>query len=299
MVLLFLLALSALQAYGLEDNAQWEKKLQEWRVKRAAELSTPDGWLTVVALDWLKPGKNTLGTTEQDGIRLPGSKQEHYGVLELDKDHVWLRAPAEGFPKTLRVNGHKAKEQEVVLDWHHATKFTAGALTFFVIQRADQFAVRVKDSQAAARLNFRGLNWYAPDTNYRIEAEWVPYPALRSINIQNVVGLTTQGFAAGVARLKINGQEITLEPFVSDANARSLMFVIRDATSGKTTYAASRFLHTGLPDHGLSTPGKLVLDFNRLENPPCAFTEFATCPLPPEENRLHVALEAGEKIYSH
>jgi uncharacterized protein len=298
-VLLLVLVASGLSGYGLADNQESEKKLQEWRSQRVRELLAPDGWLAVVALDWLKTGKNTFGTSEQDYVQLPGKDHEHYGVLDVEQTHVWLRAPDGGFPANLRVDGHKASEQEVILDGKHATTFTAGSLKFFVIQRADKLALRVKDSQAAGRLNFRGLRWYAPDPRYRIEAQWVPYPELKAINIQNVVGLTTQGFAAGVAKLTIDGQEITLEPFVSDANAKSLMFVIRDATSGKTTYAASRFLHTGLPDHGLSAPGKLVLDFNRLENPPCAFTEFATCPLPPEGNRLHVALEAGEQRYDH
>jgi hypothetical protein len=143
------------------------------------------------------------------------------------------------------------------------------------------------------------LQWYAPDPSYKIEAEWIPYDAPKEVNIQNVVGIATKGLVPGVARFKIQDQTITLEPTVQSLSGNSLLFVIRDATSGKTTYAASRFLHTGLPDHGLLKPGRILLDFNRLENPPCAFTPYATCPLPPDSNRLKVALAVGELRYDH
>jgi len=287
------------QVHAQGGDSEWRHELEKWRSNHAAGLTAPDGWLTVVALDWLKAGRNTVGTTEQDDIRLPGKDHLHYVVFELEKDDIWLRAPEGGIPSSVRVDGHQAQERAMILEGAHPTTVSVGTFSFFIIRRGDQFAVRVKDTNAEARLHFSGLNWYPPDPGYKIEATWIPFPELKKVNIQNAVGITTQGYVPGIARFQLHGQEVELEPFVSDANAKSMMFVLRDATSGKTTYPASRFLHVALPDHGLNAPGRIILDFNRLENPPCAFTAFATCPLPPAMNRLQIALEAGEERYGH
>jgi uncharacterized protein (DUF1684 family) len=299
-----LLAVLALLAFAVHPGAfgqdqSYASTLQQWRHEHAASLSKPDGWLAVVGLEWLKPGDNTFGTDPGDSVRLQGQGNAHWGIIRVAQDGLRLIAPAGGFPADLEVDGHAAGEQEIVVDGPKPTQFTLGTLTFFAIRRGDQTALRVRDSQAPARFGFHGLQWYAPDPSYKIEAEWIPYDAPKEVNIQNVVGIATKGLVPGVARFKIQDQTITLEPTVQSLSGNSLLFVIRDATSGKTTYAASRFLHTGLPDHGLLKPGRILLDFNRLENPPCAFTPYATCPLPPDSNRLKVALAVGELRYDH
>lgn len=297
---LFLLTSSTVIYATDKDQTQaWADQLQRWRVQRAAALTAPDGWLSVVALDWLKPGANTIGTSTSDSVRLQGPGSVHFGVIDVEASALRFKAPAGGFPLELQIDGHPAQEQAIVVNDAHPTKFTAGTLTFFIIRRGDQLAVRVKDSQAPARLGFHGLNWYPPDPQYRIEADWVPYPEPKEVDVQNVVGITTKGLVPGVAKFRIQGQDIALEPVIEDPDQKNVMFVLRDATSGKTTYPASRFLYANLPDNGLQKPGKIVLDFNRLVNPPCAFTPFATCPLPLENNRLKVALEVGEKRYDH
>jgi uncharacterized protein len=286
-----------IQAHG--DDLSWNNQLPQWRTEHAASLSAAEGWLSLVGLEWLKPGDNTFGTSLNSRIRfhIPGNHQ--FGVIRVEPNGLQLRSPRRGFPEDFRVDGHLAKEQGVIVDGSNPTRFTAGTLTFFVIRRGDQLALRIKDSQAPTRVGFHGLHWYAPNPSYRIQAEWIPFAEPKHETIQTVIGTTTQGLVFGVAKSTFEGQEIQLESVVQDENAKSLLFVIRDATSGKTTYAASRFLHTGLPDHGLRDKGTLVLDFNRLENPPCAYTPYATCPLPPLSNRLNVALAAGELRYSH
>jgi len=299
MVFAFLLLAVGERAYSADTDRIWSDQVQQWRQKHAASLSAPDGWLSVVALDWLKTGSNTFGSASNDSIRLASAGNTHYGIIDVQKDVVKLKAPAEGFPATLRVDGHAAAEQNIVVDGPHPTLFNAGTLTFFVIRRGEQLALRVKDSRAPARLAFRGLHWYPPDPRFRIEAEWTPFSEPKQVNIQTLVGVTTQGLIPGIAKFTLDGQEIVLEPFVESPDSKELMFVIRDATSGKATYPASRFLHTGLPDHGLSNPGTIVPDFSSLENPACACTPFATCPLPPASNRLRVALPAGELKYGH
>jgi hypothetical protein len=296
-VLALLASFFHLRAFG--EDQSYLSTLQQWRLQHAASLSTTDGWLTVIGLEWLKPGNNTFGTAADNSVRLGAPGSAHLGIIHVGQGGLQLQAPTGGFPADFQVDGHAAKNQEIVVEGPMPTQFTFGTLTFFVIRRGDQTALRIKDSQAPARLGFHGLQWYAPNPSYKIEAEWIPYDEPKQVGIQNVVGIVTPGLVPGVARFKIQDQVISLEPTVQSLNAKSLLFVIRDATSGKTTYAASRFLHAELPDHGLLKPGTILLDFNRLENPPCAFTPYATCPLPPDSNKLKVALEVGERNYAH
>jgi uncharacterized protein (DUF1684 family) len=296
-VLALLASFVPLGAYG--EDQSYASTLQQWRLQHAASLSTPDGWLAVVGLEWLKPGDNTFGTAADNSVRLGALGSAHLGVIHVGQSDLQLQAPTGGFPADLLVDGHAATNQEILVDGPKPTQFTFGTLTFFAIRRGDQTALRIKDSQAPARLGFHGLHWFAPDSNYRIEAEWIPYYEPKKVGILNVVGIVTPGLVPGVARFKIQDQIVSLEPTVQSLSGKSLLFVVRDATSGKTTYAASRFLHAELPDHGLLKPGKILLDFNRLENPPCAVTPYATCPLPPNSNKLKVALEVGELNYAH
>jgi uncharacterized protein (DUF1684 family) len=295
----FLLLAHGAHGFSADTDRLWSDQLQQWRQKHAASLSAPDGWLSVVALDWLKTGSNTFGSASNDSIRLAPAGNIHYGIIDVQTNMVRLKAPAQGFPAELRVDGHAAAEQTIVIDGPHPTLFTAGTLTFFIIRRGEQLALRVKDSQAPSRLSFRGLHWYPVDPRYRVEAQWIPLSEPKQVNVQTAVGIVVRGLVPGIAKFTIQGHEIALEPVVESLDDKGLMFVLRDATSGRTTYPASRFLHTSLPDRGLSHPGRIVLDFNRLENPPCAFTPFATCPLPLDGNRLRVALPVGELNYGH
>lgn len=298
LTLSFLAAVSS-NLLAAEGDPTWNGQLKSWRVEHAAALSAPDGWLSLVGLEWLKPGDNSFGTAAGDRIHMQGKPNIHFGIVHVEQGKLQLRAPVGGFPSELRVDGKPAAEQTIIVDGPNPTKFTAGTLTFYVIHRGDQEALRIKDSQASTRVHFYGLRWYAANPSYKIEAEWVPLAQPKQVTVESVIGTTSTGFVPGYAKFKLHGQEIHLQPVVQKLDVNTLLFVIRDATSGKETYAAARFLHTGLPDHGLRESGKITLDFNRLENPPCAFTHYATCPLPPESNRLKVAINAGELRYSH
>ena len=156
----------------------------------------------------------------------------------------------------------------------------------------------MRNNDATERAHFAGRHWYDPDPAYRIRAQWIPYPEPRKVSVQSVINTTTEAELLGEVRFNLNGQELTLKPVFYSEHEKELFFVLRDATSKTTTYQASRFLYTALPDHGLKEAGSVELDFNRLENPPCAFTAYATCPLPLEENRLKVAIPVGE-LRSH
>jgi uncharacterized protein (DUF1684 family) len=170
-------------------------------------------------------------------------------------------------------------------------------LKLTILKRADRFVVQIKDADAPARKAFHGLNWYAPDPRFVVTARWIPFRPPQVEEIPTALGTTLKLRAPGLAMFLLDGKVLHLEPVIEDPRGKTLLFILRDETSTTATYGGGRFLHAGLPDHGLEEPGSLTLDFNRLENPPCAYTTYATCPLPPAQNRLQVALEAGERRY--
>jgi hypothetical protein len=167
----------------------------------------------------------------------------------------------------------------------------------YVIRREARFALRIKDSKSPSIVGFHGLKWYPPDDAYRVTAKWIPYSPFKTITLATLVGTNYNQPVPGAAEFTLNGKTFRLEPVLEDPAVAKLFFILRDTTSKTTTYGACRFLYTDLPTNGLDKAGELVLDFNRLENPPCAYTPFSTCPLPPLGNRLPVPLPVGEKRY--
>jgi hypothetical protein len=290
---------TVLAVAGTADT-QWTSDLLAWRAHREAGLARPDSWLTLVGLHWLQPGANTFGSAADNRIPLSAPAGSHLGVLELSGKQVRLTAPAGGFPASLRIDGKPAHDGVLNDDEaDHPSGLTAGSLTLTVIHRGDRFALRVKDAQAPVRVNFHGLHWYEADPKYRIEAKWIPWTPAHQEKIPTILGTTVLMPAPGIAEFTLDGHTMQLEPVLEEPGAKQLFFILRDTTSHTTSYGAGRFLYTEFPDHGLDKPGHLVLDFNHLQNPPCAYTPYATCPLPPEKNRLAVALPVGEKRYSH
>jgi uncharacterized protein (DUF1684 family) len=280
-------------------DAAWRNDLAQWRVERAKGLSAPDGWLTLVGLDWLRPGSNAIGLAPDNQIKLSGHAPEHLGIVEVNGNQLRLVAPASGFPPHLLVDGQPAREGPIRPDDEKASVLSDENLTMIVLHRGDRFALRIKDAQSPTRTGFRGLHWYAPNPAYRVTAKWIPFNPPHTEKIPTVIGTTLDMPAPGLAEFTLNGKTVQIEPVLEEPDAKEFFFILRDATSHTTTYGASRFLYTSLPDHGIDKPGTVVLDFNRLQNPPCAYTPYATCPLPPYINRLAIPIEAGEQRYSH
>jgi uncharacterized protein len=281
-----------------DDQATWRHDLLIWRSQRAAGLQAPEGWLSLVALGWLQEGDNSFGSAEDCRVQISGKIPAHTGVVRLERGTLRFSPPAEGFPKDLLVDGQPAREQVLLADdADKPSKLTIGTITIIVIHRDDRYALRVKDLQAATRTGFHGLRWYEPNVNYLVHARWIPYNPPKVLAIPTVLGTTTHMPAPGVAEFMVDGKVLRLEPVLEDPKSTDLFFIMRDATSKSTTYGAGRFLYTEFPDHGLNQPGEIWLDFNRLFNPPCAFTAYATCPLPPQQNRLAVPIPAGEQRY--
>jgi uncharacterized protein len=293
------LLLALLPASAALQEASWQKDAAAWREEHKADILKPDGWLSLVGLEWLQPGDNSVGSAADNKIHL-ASGPAHIAILHLEGETVTLNPPAGGFPSDLLVAGSPAKPQTLRAEANKdklSPRLTTGTLNIYVIRREARFALRIKDSHSPAIVGFHGLNWYAPDAGYRVTAKWIPYSPPKTITLATLVGTNYDQPVPGTAEFALAGKTFRLEPVLEDATVEKLFFILRDTTSTSTTYGACRFLYTGFPTNGLDKSGELVLDFNRLENPPCAYTPYSTCPLPPPGNRLPIPLPVGEKRY--
>jgi len=281
-------------------DSGWEGEISSWREQHATELQKPDGWLALAGLEWLEPGDNSVGSAKDNKIHLPSSGPAHLGVLHLESETVTLNPPEGGFPAGFLVDGKPVQAQTLHTDPDHDKnnpRLTIGMLNMYVIHRGERFALRIKDAKSKALTGFHGLKWYAPNQAYRVTARWIPYSPQKTFTIATLIGTSYPAQVPGSAEFTLNGKAYRLDAILEDPAEPKLFFVLRDTTSSSTSYGACRFLYTGFPDHGLEKAGELALDFNRLENPPCAYTPYATCPLPPRQNRLPIPLPVGERRY--
>ncbi len=240
----------------------------QWRRLQEDELRAPDGWLAVAALVWLAEGNNPL----PEPYRTFGSFRMHRGKVD------WI--PAGGAARPVRPDTEPPADMVEI-----------GDAQAQVLKRGKRIGVRIRDPKSPARTGFGGRIWYPADPAWRIDAEFHPYPKGRTLAITNVLGDVSNVPCPGYVTFTIGNVRCRLEP---QETPNGLFVVFTDKTAGKGTYPAGRFLETSLP-----ADGRVVLDFNRAVNPPCAFTDFATCPLPPRANRLRIAVPAGERHTGH
>ena len=282
------LALGFLFAGMVCAQSSYKAEIEKWRQERAANLKKDDGWLTVAGLFWLKNGENRVGTAANNEIVLPPqSAPARVGSLLFRGGKTIFTA--EGGVEVTS-GGKPVRTLEMKPDVPGpADAIKLGALSMFVIKRGDRYAIRLRDTDSSFRKQFSGLHWYDVDEAWRIRAKWVPYNPKKKIAVLNIVGITEQASCPGYASFRIAGKEYRLEPIAEDDQ---LFFVFRDLTAGKETYPSGRFLYADAPRDGYVT-----LDFNQAYNPPCAFTPYATCPLPSRQNRLPVRIPAGELAY--
>ena len=281
------------------QDSGWQKENAVWREQHRADLLKPDGWLALVGLEWLQPGDNSVGSATDNKIHLP-SGPSHLAILHLEGETVTLNPPADGFSPDFLVAGAPAKSQSLRAEANKdklSPLLTIGDVNMYVIRRESRFALRIKDSHSPAITGFHGLRWYAPNPVYRVTAKWIPYSPQKIVTLATLVGTSYDQPVPGAVEFVLAGKTFRLEPVLEDPAVAKLFFILRDTTSASTTYEACRFLYTGFPTDGLDKPGELVLDFNRLENPPCAYTPYSTCPLPPAGNRLPTPLPVGEQRY--
>ena len=268
-----------------------QETAEAWKVRRLASLQREDGWLSLVGLHWLEEGENRFGSAPHNRLVLPSTAPASAGTLTLSDGTVTLSASA---PMT--VDG-KPAEGTITLrndnDDAGPTIVQMGTMRFNVIKRGERYGLRVKDSEAPTRTEFAGLEYFPVDPKWRVEARFEPYDPPKKIPIADVTGMVSESISPGALVFTVDGQEHRLDPILEDGSP-NLFIIFRDQTSADSTYPAGRYLYASPagPD------GKVVVDFNKAYNPPCAFTDFATCPLPPQQNRLPVRVEAGEKKYA-
>jgi len=273
-------------------SSSYRETIEEWRRTREANLKADTGWLTVAGLFWLNEGDNQAGTGDEKAIVLPaGTKWNSFGNFHRNGAVITF-TPAGSTKSTL--NGKPVIGPVVLKSDDQGAEpdtLVAGDVSMFVIKRGERYAIRMRDKNSAMRREFTGLHWYPVRDEYRVEAKWVAYAQPRIIAIPNILNEVESQKSIGYAQFRLHGKDYSLEPVVE---GDQLFFIFKDLTAGKETYPAGRFLYTDMPVNG-----KLVLDFNKAYNPPCAFTPYATCPLPPKQNRLQTRLEAGELTYGH
>jgi hypothetical protein len=265
----------AMVSVALFAATAYQTEIAQWHSQREEGLKREGGWLTVVGLFWLHDGANPFGQDPANEIALPDGASRA-GVFELHNGKV-----------TVKMDG---VTRELWPDSLDVVK--VGRLSLFVIKRSDKFGIRLKDPDSPYRREFHGIESYPAQEAYRLTAKWVADP--QKIPILNVLGQTDSVDSPGYAVFTLGGQEYRLRPYLEEPEAKELFYVFRDQTSAKETYGAGRFLYSPMP-----ADGHVLLDFNKAYNPPCAFTPYATCPLPPPQNRLAVRIEAGEKKYGH
>lgn len=275
-----------MQAQNLTDTYQSE--VARWQQQKEQELRSEDGWLTLIGLEWLQAGVNTLGSAADNDIVLPAHLPARLGYVDLSAGQAHLHVQTES-PVTVDGAPVRSALLSEGSDQHPPTMVKVDSITFFLIRRGDQLALRIRDANHPARASFSGRHWFPLDAAYHVPAVFVPHAESRTIDVLNSVGMTVAMQNPGYVQFALHGQTLRLQAF--EARDDQWWFIFRDATSGTTTYGAGRFLYAPR-----GTDGKLWIDFNRAYHPPCAFTDFATCPLPPKDNILLVAVEAGERF---
>ena len=265
-------------------DAAYQKDFEKWKAELVDDLK--QNWIPLAGLFWLKPGDSFFGTDSNNPVVLPsGPAKAGKFVRQGDEVIVEFEPGVQA-----KVDGKIQRSAKLQADvTGKATVIELGSLTLRVIKRGDRLGIRVKDLNSAALRNYHGPVFFPLDMNYRVTGIFVPSDGKRTVDVPNVLGDVTPVPIAGVVRFKLNGQDLTLTAHAGDP-AKGLNFVIGDLTGKTDTYPGGRFLETDAV-----VDGKVVVDFNRAYSPPCAVTPYATCPLAPKENRLPIAVTAGEK----
>jgi uncharacterized protein (DUF1684 family) len=273
---------------GDPGDTAYVEQMEQWRQARHERLADPDGWMTLVGMEWLSQGENRVGSAEDSDARIPGGP-ENWGTIYLAGDELRF-VPVAGNDVT--VDGEQAVEAKLVADSQgKPTVVRSGDLSFYVIHR-ESYALRVKDRKAPNLLAFTHMPAYDIDTDWRIEGQVVSAEEGATIEVANVLGQINEVPLYGTFEFERDGEPFSLLA-LGTTESSSLWFIFADKTSGRETYGAGRFLYSD----GMPLEGRVVVDFNKAYNPPCAYNDYSTCTLPPPQNRLKVAVRAGEKKY--
>jgi uncharacterized protein (DUF1684 family) len=270
----------------IPDEAVYRESIKQWQEQRLERLKDKDGWLSLAGLYWLEEGENSFGSDPENDIVFPEKADAFCGSLLLESGSVTIRV-ADG----VHISSDDSQVSELVLNDDHSgntTKLQQGDLAWYIIKRGDRYGIRLRDHKHPRINELDHIPSYPIQSSYVVEATLEPFDKPLTMTVATPVeGFTESYECPGLLKFQINGEELTLHPFQS---GKGFFLVIADETTGLDTYGAGRFMYA-MPD----SADRIILDFNKAYNPPCAFSPFATCPMPPRENFLPVAIEAGEK----
>jgi len=274
---------------GQEDPAFVEAEMT-WRAERDHAMREETSWLTIAGLFWLEEGENTFGTSADSRIQLPeDSAPESAGAFILKNGGVTAEAAGN---TELKIGEEIIRKRKLASDQEGRPDIVAlNDLRMWVIVRGGRFAIRMRDLNARAFREYDGLDFFPPRAEYKVVGTLITYDEPKTVSVGTAIGTTTEMTSPGFVSFEIGGKQYRLDAFGSVASKR-LFFVFRDGTSGDETYGASRFMSADILEDG-----SVDMNFNRAYNPPCAYTHYATCPLPPPQNNLEIRIEAGEKMY--
>lgn len=265
-----------------------QQAVEAWRASRHERLIQPDGWLTLVGLEWLEEGESRIGSASDNEIQLSGGP-DFWGSVVLQNDRLHFKNHD---PENVKINGEPLPHAELVPDTAgEPTVISSGNLSINAIFRGS-YALRIKDSHAKTLQNFKGVDNYPINESWCIDGRFILAAQDEVMEITNVLGQVSESQVFGTFEFDMDGKTHSLLG-LGDADSKSLWFIFADRTSGHGTYGAGRYLYTdGMPQNG-----RLTVDFNKAYNPPCAFNPYSTCPIPPQRNRLNLFVTAGEKDF--
>jgi uncharacterized protein len=283
------LSLTSCNSQKNKGNAFYIQSIKNWHKQRIENLKKENGWLNLTGLYWLKSGKNTFGSDNSNDIIFPKDKAPAFiGTFNLSKNSVIVK-----INNGINVTNNGKSVTEMILKsdiTDQPTVLAYGSLRWFVIQRSEKVGIRLRDLNAPLLKEFHDINTFPIDEAYKVEAKLIPYNPLKIITISSIIGTKEEDTVKDGLQFQLKGQTFTLDP-ITEGDEYFIIFA--DVTSGNETYGAGRFLYAAIPDSSRKT----ILDFNKAYNPPCSFTNYATCPLPPKQNYISIKITAGEKTY--
>ena len=272
-----------------KGDPKYLAEIEQWHAKRIERLKGENSWLNLAVLFWLKEGENKFGSASSNDLIFPKDKSPDFiGTLIL-KDNIVSIKVAEGLNVT--ANDKPVTELQLKDDLSdNPTILKLGSLKWYAVKRGDRFGIRLRDLESDLVKNFTGIERFPVNDKWKISASFVPFEKPKIISIPTIIGTPDEMTCKGELHFKIDGKDYSILPVDEDGK---LFIIFADETNGEETYGAGRFLYADPPD----STGKVIIDFNKAYNPPCIFTPYATCPLPPKENVIRTKITAGEKLW--
>ncbi|HEX6981803.1 MAG TPA: DUF1684 domain-containing protein [Balneolaceae bacterium] len=274
-----------------QTDKEYIAAINQWHQERVEALKQEDSWLSLAGLYRLQEGTQSIGADSSKDIIFPPKAPANLGSITFQDSTFTLKVHPDA---TVTHNGSPVTKLVIQSDNQgEPTVVKHGSFLWYIIERRGSYYIRLKDTNHPNFTSFEGIERYPVSKDWRIKAEFKPFEEPKLISIPDIMGEVYQDTLFGILEFQVDGKQFTLAPLGNPQKDDEFFIIFGDETNGESTYGGGRYLYTDVPDEN----GITFIDFNKAYNPPCVFTEFATCPLPPAQNRLPVKVTAGEKMY--